>query len=452
LGQGAARHSKNYELMATDTKTKATTAGNYFISNYPPFSFWEEGHREEVREAYDSKGPDGVPLGVYHHTPFCRKRCHFCYFRVYTDKSADEIKEYLDCTMRELEALAKNPLVEGRKPNFVYFGGGTPSYLSAKQLTALTDRMKAVLPWDEAEEVAFECEPGTLNAGKLAAIKEIGVTRVSLGIENFDDRILEINGRAHRTKEVYRAYERAKAEEFEQINIDLIAGMIEETEENWQRNIEKTLELDPDSVTIYQMEIPYNTTIYKEMKDTGALIAPVADWATKRRWVKEAFAALESAGYTISSGYTAVKDPERTKFIYRDALWSGADLLGLGVASFSHVAGVHYQNLTEIDEYMKVVQEGGMPLKRSLKTTEEERMIREFILKMKLGHVEAGYFSEKFGVNILEKFAGPLGHLQEEGFLEVKGGTILLDRDGLLCVDNLLHEFFLPQHQGDRIV
>ena len=79
-------------------------------------------------------------------------------------------------------------------------------------------------------------------------------------------------------------------------------------------------------------------------------------------------------------------------------------------------------------------------------------MIREFILKMKLGHVEAEYFREKFGVEILEKFAGPLGHLQEEGFLEVGDGVITLERDGLLCVDNLLHEFFLPQHQGDRIV
>ena len=312
--------------------------------------------------------------------------------------------------------------------------------------------MKAVLPWDEAEEVAFECEPGTLNPGKLTAIKEIGVTRVSLGIENFDDRILEINGRAHRSKEVWRAYERARAEEFDQINIDLIAGMLEETDENWQRNIEETLKLQPDSITIYQMEIPYNTTIYKEMKASGALVAPVADWETKRRWVKEAFAALEAAGYTISSGYTAVRDPERTKFIYRDALWTGADLLGVGVASFSHVAGVHYQNLTEIDDYTKAIEAGELPVKRALKTTAEERMIREFILQMKLGRAEVPYFEEKFGVNVAEKFAEPLKHLHEEGWLERDEKSITLTRDGLLCVDNLLHDFFLPQHHTDRIV
>ncbi|MEM9238288.1 MAG: coproporphyrinogen III oxidase, partial [Verrucomicrobiota bacterium] len=264
--------------------------------------------------------------------------------------------------------------------------------------------------------------------------------------------ILEINGRAHRTKEVWRAYERIRAEGFEQVNIDLIAGMLEETEENWQRNIEKTLELQPDSVTIYQMEVPYNTGIYKDMKASGSLVAPIADWETKRRWVKEAFAALEADGYTISSGYTAVKDPSRTKFIYRDSLWGGADLLGLGVASFSHAKGVHYQNLTEIDDYDKALDEGRMPIKRALQTTEEERMIREFILKMKLGRVDTSPFQEKFGVNILERFSSELAQIEDEGLLQVEGESILLTRDGLLCVDNLLHDFFLPQHVTDKIV
>ncbi len=327
----------------------STVAGNYFISNYPPFSFWSPDQKVELELALNSAPDPDAKLGLYHHIPFCRKRCHFCYFRVYTDKNAREIQAYLDATITELKAMAERPLFHGRKPHFVYFGGGTPSYLSAKQLEELTDRLKAILPWDAAEEIAFEGEPGTLNAAKLAAIKQVGVTRLSLGIEHFDDHVLEINGRAHRSGEVYAAYERARAENFPQINIDLIAGMVEETEALWQRNVEETIKLRPDSVTIYQMEVPYNTTIYKEMKAAGKLVAPGADWQTKRRWVKEAFAALESAGYTVGSGYTAVLDPKRTKFIYRDALWSGADLIGLGVASFSHAAGVHYQNITEIE-------------------------------------------------------------------------------------------------------
>ncbi|MDP3069118.1 MAG: coproporphyrinogen-III oxidase family protein [Opitutaceae bacterium] len=430
----------------------STLAGNYFVSNYPPFSFWSEDQKIEVEMALNSEPVPGAKLGLYHHIPFCRKRCHFCYFRVYTDKNAKDIQAYLDATITELKSLAARPLIRGRKPHFVYFGGGTPSYLSAKQLIELTDRMKAILPWDAAEEIAFEGEPGTLNAAKLAAIKQVGVTRLSLGVEHFDDHVLEINGRAHRSGEVYTAYERARAEQFSQINIDLIAGMVEETEALWQRNIEETIKLRPDSVTVYQMEVPYNTTIYKEMKAEGKLVAPVADWATKRRWVKEAFAALESAGYTIASGYTAVLDPKRTKFVYRDELWSGADLLGLGVASFSHAAGVHYQNLTEIEAYHAAVAAGDLPIKRAFRTSPEERMIREFILQMKLGRVELGYFQEKFGVDIAQRFAAQLAHLASEGFVTVTPAQVVLSRDGLLCVDTLLHEFFLSQHRTSKIV
>ena len=349
------------------------------------------------------------------------------------------------------EYFAKQPRIAGRKPRFVYFGGGTPSYLSGSQLTELTDKMKSILPWDEAEEVAFEGEPGTLNPRKVKAIKDIGVTRLSLGIENFDDRILEINGRAHKAPEVYKAYDAARSEGFDQINIDLIAGMLDETEENWQHNIEETVKLRPDSVTIYQMEIPYNTTIYKEMKASGALIAPVADWQVKRRWVKEAFEALESNGYTISSGYTAVLNPEKTKFVYRDELWTGADLLGLGVASISHIAGVHYQNVNEIGQYTEAIERGELPIHRALKTSADERMIREFLLQMKLGKVEVGYFKDKFGVDLVDRCGEELGELEDEGLLKFDDTLIVLERRGLLCVDNLLSSSSCP-NTTSRIV
>ena len=167
--------NENLSAPAPAAKT-STTAGNYFISNYPPFSFWSEDQKVEVELALNSEPTPGAKLGLYHHIPFCRKRCHFCYFRVYTDKNADEIKGYIDAGMTEYERYAATPRMAGRKPKFVYFGGGTPSYLSVSQLKTLTDRMKALHQWDEAEEVAFEAEPGTLNEAKLTAIREIGVT------------------------------------------------------------------------------------------------------------------------------------------------------------------------------------------------------------------------------------------------------------------------------------
>lgn len=431
-------------------EAEATEAGNYFVANYPPFSFWKPEYKTKVEEVLARPAPAGVPLGVYFHIPFCRKRCHFCYFRVYTDKNAAEIRAYTDAAIREYEIMAKHPYLQGRKPAFVYFGGGTPSYLSISQLQDLTDRMKAIMPWDEAEEVAFECEPGTLTEKKLEKIREVGVTRLSLGVENFDDHILEINGRAHRGKEIERAYKHAKALNFPQINIDLIAGMMEETEDNWKRVVEKAISLEPDCVTIYQMEIPYNTTIYQQMKSTGKLTAPVANWLTKRRWVDYAFSEFEKAGYGVSSAYTVVKDPSKVKFVYRDALWEGSDLLPLGVASFGILANVHFQNQADVGPYMQALDRGESPVFRAYAIKEDERLIREFILRMKLGRVRPSYYKEKFGVDVLERFAKPLAYLQSEGFITLEDDLIVLSREGLLQVDRLLHEFFLPKHRNAR--
>ena len=189
-----------------------TDVGSYFVATYPPFSVWtEEAVNRDARAALAAPPDPSVPLGLYLHIPFCRKRCHFCYFRVYTDKNASEVGQYLDILAREWELYGQFPAVAARPLNFVYVGGGTPSFLSTPQLRRLVSRLTAVTPWSAAEEITFECEPGTLTDAKLAAIRRLGVTRLSLGVENFDDRILELNGRAHRSPEIGEAYGYARA-------------------------------------------------------------------------------------------------------------------------------------------------------------------------------------------------------------------------------------------------
>jgi oxygen-independent coproporphyrinogen III oxidase len=444
--------------MAEATLPQATPVeqpevGNYFVANYPPFSVWgRDSVARDARAALETPAADSTPLGLYLHIPFCRKRCHFCYFRVYTDKNSQEVTHYLDVLVREWELYASRRAIAGRPLNFVYFGGGTPSFLSTRQLQGLVGRLSATAPWSTAEEITFECEPGTLTDSKLAAIREAGVTRLSLGVENFDDRVLELNGRAHRSGEIDRAYEAARALAFPQINIDLIAGMVGESDANWRACVQKTLELAPDSITIYQMELPFNTTITKNLlrgvtPDTDEL----AGWSTKRRWVAEAFEALERAGYHIGSAYTAVKDPTRTRFVYRDRLWQGADMVGLGVASFGHINGVHVQNADGWDGYVAAIDRGEIPLARAYRPTPDERMIRELVLQFKLGVVRPAYFAEKYRVDLTDRFAGELDSLTADGYLaRADRDAIVLSREGLLRVDTLLPRFFLPQHRGIR--
>jgi oxygen-independent coproporphyrinogen-3 oxidase len=430
---------------------EGTGVGNHFISNYPPYAYWSAELVPEARRMLDELPTDDRPLGMYVHIPFCRKRCDFCYFKVYTDKNSSEIRRYLDAVVRELATYADRPYIAGRKPQFVYFGGGTPSYLSADQMRGLFSELKSALDWSDVREVTYECEPGTLSLAKVEALREVGVTRLSLGVENFDPDILELNNRAHRAEEIHRTYGFARDVGFPSINVDLIAGMVGENDANWQACIEKTLELDPESVTVYQMEVPYNTTLYKRMKDGGQEVAPVASWETKRRWTTEIFERLKAAGYRQSSAYTACRGDE-TSFVYRDALWHGADMLGLGLSSFGQLGGRHYQNEPNFDAYVASIEAGQSPVTRAYALDDEERMIREFILQLKLGELDVAYFQEKFGVDVLSRFAGPFEEHRSSGYLTFDAEKVRTTPEGLMLVDRLLPAFFLEHHCGARYV
>ena len=436
----------------TTTEVSATTeVGSYFISNYPPFSQWQS---DFVPAAMDALNTDpaqtaNTPLGLYIHIPFCRKRCKFCYFRVYTNQNAKAIEDYVKALIQELELISQRSAIGNRELLFVYFGGGTPSYLSSKQLRSLRDRMSEYISWDKAKEVTFECEPGTLSMEKLETLRDIGITRISLGVENFDDKILEENGRAHLSPEVMRAYEWIRQVGFPQVNIDLIAGMVGETDENWTRCIDQALEMQPDNITIYQMELPFNTVYSKEMREQGAQ-SPVADWPTKRRWVSEAMDRLVAAGYHVSSGNELVKNPATDHFVYRDNVWRGCDLIATGVSSFGHFQGVHYQNLDRIEDYMETVNRGELPINRALKPTAHQLLIRELVLLMKEGQVELGRLNQKYGVNVQQEFATALKNQQDAGYLNLNGDILKLTRKGLLQVDSLLPEYFEPQHRAVR--
>lgn len=438
------------EPATSQLEMAETEVGSVFVSNYPPYSVWSEEHLEAFETAIHTPvGSDAPELGLYLHIPFCRRRCRFCYFRVYTDKNADEVQTYCEALAREVEAYAELPATQGRPVKFIYFGGGTPSYIAAKHLTRLVERIRAALPWDQADEVAFECEPGTLSQPKLETIRELGITRLSLGVEHFDDEILRLNGRAHVSTEVERVLPWVQELEFDQFNLDLIAGMLGETWETWRYAVRRTIEAQPDSVTIYQMELPFNTEISREFMG-GELDVPLADWAQKREWHQYAIERLREAGYVTSSAYTMVRADRKSEFRYRDSLWHGADMLGTGVSSFGHMSGVHVQNTANWIEYLAAIDRGELPVQRAFPTTPEDRLIREFILQLKAGSIDARYFADKFGADVLERFAAPLEKLGEVGMLKVVDGGVEVTPAGMLQVDSLLPNFYDARYRNAR--
>jgi oxygen-independent coproporphyrinogen-3 oxidase len=406
------------EPATTVGTPRKTEVGSVFVSNYPPYSFWKEDDVTRVAAALDAPPGTDATLGLYVHIPFCRK--------LYAARAA----------------------VTGRPLKFVYFGGGTPSYISARHLQALVGRLRDAFPWGEVEEVTFEGEPGTLTERKVEAIRGVGVTRLSLGVENFNDRILEENGRAHLSPEIYRCIPWIEAQGFDQLNIDLISGMVGETWETWRDSVKRTIDLDPDSVTIYQMELPYNTVYSQEL--TGDSGLQVADWATKREWHDYAIEELAAVGYEVSSAYTMVKNDKTCRFVYRDSVWVGSDMVGLGVSSFSHMSGVHFQNVSSWNGYLERVEADGLPVERAFPTSERERLTREMILQLKLGVIRTDYFERKFGARILQEFESAFTDLERRGLLETGDDKIHLTRKGLLQVDQLLPEFYAPEYRNAR--
>ena len=423
--------------------------GNLFVANYPPFSFWTGEELPRVQAALAAPPRPGTDFGLYLHLPFCRKRCKFCYFRVFTEMDSAAINRYLAALGQEVEIYAGLPATAGRRPRFVYFGGGTPSMLSVRQLSGLVERIRRAMPWDGVEEVTFECEPGTLTRSKLVAVRDFGVTRLSLGVENFDDEILRANGRAHLSAEIYRVLPWIAEMGFEQLNIDLIAGLVGESWETWRESVRKTIEIAPDSVTIYQLEVPYNTELSKSVQG-GSLGQPLSDWQTRRAWQQYAFDQLGEAGYELSSAYTLVRRDKPCHFVYRDAVWHGCDMLGTGISSFSHVNGCHFQNTATWGQYLADMESGRLPLERGFVPSRRELLTREVALQLKLGRLDAAYFQAKFGVDVRVEFAAAWERLRRRGMLEPRTDRIEVTADGLLRVDQLLPELYDERYRNAR--
>lgn len=434
--------------MSPRAPVNEPVAGNYFVAAYPPFSAWDAAQVASLHEALQEPAP-GKPLGVYVHLPFCQKKCDYCYYLSYIAQPAAVVDQYLKAVLRESALYAEHPGVKGRPLSFAYFGGGTPSSLNSTQVRRLVDGLRQRLFWNGIEEVTFECAPRSVRREFLETLREVGVTRLSMGVQSFDDELLRLNGRVHLAEDVGRAYLLIREADFAWVNLDLMCGLLGETEAKWQASVRQVIELEPDSVTIYQTEIPHNTKLYRDLKAGDLPAAPIS-WEVKRARLDAGFRELERAGYTIVSAYNAVKDPRRHRFLYQDYLWRGVDMLGLGVAAFGYFGGVHAQNEITLEQYEAAVARGEVPVKRAFRLSAHDQMVREFVLQLKLGEVPLAPFRERFGADLATVFAKPLQGLAAEGWLTILPEFVRLTRPGLLRVDRLLSRFYALQFRDIR--
>lgn len=419
-------------------------SGNYFVAAYPPFYRWSAAHLPAVKCALEAED-DSAPLGLYVHIPFCLARCEYCFYLSYANSPSAERSVYVDCLLAEWSAYARSARLHNRPLEFVYFGGGTPSLLGAGETERLLRGLQTITPWTHIREVTFECAPQSVEKDLIHVLRQAGVTRVSLGIQSWSDAILSASRRVHRSADAMRALEMIREAAFPILNVDLIAGLPHDEEASFLATVEQTVALRAESLTIYQLETPYYTTLSRGIR-AGATM-PVPDWPTKRRWLGEAFDRLEGAGYHVRSAYGAVLDLLRHAFIYQDLQYRGADLIGIGASAFSYCDGVHFQNKTAIGAYQMAVREGEQPIERAYALSCREQFVREFVLQMKLGGVDVKALSGKFAMPILAEWHSVFRRFADRGWLEFSAEEVRLTREGLLRADSMIRAFYLSEHQ-----
>lgn len=370
--------------------------------------------------------------GLYIHIPFCVRKCNYCDF-LSAPASAAERADYIECLKREIKAYASF----GYRADTVFFGGGTPSLLSGEEIAGLTEAVRASFRIEEDAELTVECNPETVDLGKLTRMRRAGINRISFGLQSASDRELEILGRIHSYQRFLEAYEAAQRAGFENINIDLMSGLPEQSIESWERTLHKVISLRPRHISAYSLMIEEGTAFYDRQ---GELRLPEED--EERRMYYRTEELLLEAGYRRYeiSNYALPGWESRHNLKY----WSGEDYIGLGLGASSCLEQVRFHNPAKPEEYRADC--GCLErLRREEEPLTRNRRMEEFCflgLRRMEGISEQEFF-ETFGETLEAVYPGLSGRLIGQGLLERNGGRLRLTGRGIDVSNQVMAEFLM---------
>lgn len=394
-----------------------------FIITYPMFRYW---NKEAVADGLAPR-----PLNLYVHMPFCIQRCAYCWFKTTTlkENKLQQIDRYTDSVCRELELAAERFHLGGRPVETIYFGGGTPSLMSEENIDKLFTTIHA--NYDLAEpQITFEGEPVTLSERKAKILQGHGVNRISLGIQSFVEEIVFQTGRRDTEAQAMEAIALAKSTGAD-VNIDLISGLANETDETWAYSVRRALEAEPDNITIYKLELYANTPWYAAAKNEEITLP---DDEREIEFMRYALAELRAAGYLPVNTFTftkgGVSDQRHTR-----SKWLGNDNYAAGVSAFGSIGSWNYQNLNDMHSYTETVESGRLPAFRGHTCSTFDLMVRDVVMGIKLVHFDHVRFQEKHGLDLTSACGDEIARLQDEGYLEVGDRTLSLTEEGLLFGD-----------------
>ena len=387
------------------------------------------------------------PVSVYIHIPFCVSRCNYCDFVTYAGQDR-WMQPYTRALIHEIEwtaAAAGHPV----DVHTVFFGGGTPSHLPAAQLAEILDAVKSHFRVRDDAEISLEANPGTLDEAACRELRRQGFNRISLGMQSSDDDELRMMGRIHNYRQAVEAVQMARSAGFDNLSLDLIYGLPGQSLPDWQRVLERTLELEPQHLSLYSLTVEEGTVLH-DLVHSGELPEPDPDIAADQlEWSCDFLAARGYNHYEISNW--ALMDQDRDlRARHNLQYWLNDPYLGFGAGAHGYFENRRYLHPTGLAEYIQSVKDAaGKPdrlawNRRLAEQTQTERMQDEMMLGLRLlehGITEAD-FLRKFGTSPAETYGRQLADLIHAGLLEsTPEGGWRLTRRGLLLGNQVFMQF-----------
>lgn len=387
-------------------------------------------------------------LGVYIQVPFCASKCSFCNFssKVAQASAFDFYCEALGLEIANLPSIYSkagiSPAVCGRNVDSVYFGGGTPSLLGADRLNLLVQALRSGFHFDESCEFTIEVTPGSTDECLLSALRDLRINRLSIGAQSFADRELRAVGRLHTSSETVELVRAARRAGLNNISLDLIAGLPYQTETSWRASVGAALELEPEHISIYLIEIDEKSRLGAEVLGEGARYhaAAVPDddcMASSYESAREMLAGAGYLQYEISNFALPGRESRHNR-----KYWQLESYIGLGAGAHSFDGARRWANATSVEVYQDKISRGDSPIAENRELSRGEQLEEFFFLGLRQNdgvHIESARL--RWGESEVGRWEPTLKALAQDGWIERKSGRIALRPDAYLVSNEIFQEF-----------
>lgn len=374
--------------------------------------------------------------GIYIHIPFCRSRCSYCDFATDIYRDQEAVERYVGALCTEISNFGSH--ISDEPSDTIYFGGGTPSLLTAPQLERILKALSERFSFTDDPEFTLEMNPGTVSAEKLRDYRSLGVNRASFGVQTFDERALRLLARAHDADDARRTYELLRGAGFDNVSFDLIAGLPGQTLVAWDDNLSQALALDPEHLSLYLLEIHEGTPLAEQLR-TGRRPLPDEDLAGEMyELMAERVTAAGFEHYEISNFARGGRQSR-----HNNKYWLLEPVYGFGVSAHSYDGrNRRWSNERDTDSYVGMIESAGRAVSET-EILDERRLAGEMVfLNLRLSRgLDTREYLARFGRELSAEYERELRELEREGLIETADGVIRLTRRGRLFSNEVFAVF-----------